>query len=325
MTTTIQILAGFALLILGGEILVRNAVAVATRMKVSPLLIGLTLVGFGTSTPELVTSLEAALQAAPGLAVGNVIGSNVANILLILGLAATVAPIKTNTKGFRRDASFLIVSAILASLAIAYGEIGRLTGAALLGTLGVYLVRTYQMECDTPVAQPSAPQPAAAGRADQTPTGTAHRLPTSVYAALAAAGIALTIFGADLLVTGATTLARSFGVSETVIGLTLVAVGTSLPEMVTSVLAALRKQGDIAVGNIIGSNIYNILGILGVTSLITPIPIPQDIGADDIGMLIAATVALIWLGLGGWRIQRREGGVLLGVYVLYVTLLGAAA
>ena len=311
----LQILAGFAFLVAGGELLVRNSVAAAGRLGVSPLLIGLTLVGFGTSTPELVTSLNAALSGAPGIAVGNVVGSNIANVLLILGLTSAISPIVSPASGFRRDATALVVSALAASVFILWGEIGRAAGTAMLLALAFYLLRSYQAE----TVLPDSPSPTTLQTLEEGADLRAKpNLPIWVLVLLSLLGILVTIVGADLMVEGAVSLARVAGMSESLIGLTIVAVGTSLPEMVTSVMAAIRREPGIALGNIIGSNIFNLFGILGLTALVSPIQVPADIGPMDVWALLLATASLIWFGLGGWNIRRRDGVAMLGVYTAYV-------
>jgi cation:H+ antiporter len=243
----LQLFLGFALLVAGGEALVRGAVSVAVRFGVSPLLIGLTLVGFGTSTPELVTSLQAAFGGFPGIAIGNVVGSNIANILLILGVAAVIMPLAIDNVSFRRDGAALAITTALAAGLIIYGSLDWWMGSVLIFALLVYLVVAYRTDRNTVVA--AGPQDDTEGEA----------VPGSVLLALGLAlgGIAVTILGARLTVDSAVALSLLWGMSETIVGLTVVAVGTSLPELVTSVMAALRRQSGIAFGNVIGSNIYN--------------------------------------------------------------------
>ncbi|WP_116083983.1 calcium/sodium antiporter [Tropicimonas sp. IMCC34011] len=303
--------AGLVLLALGGEGLVRGAVALAARLGMSPLLIGLTVVGFGTSTPELFTSLQAAFAGAPGIAVGNVVGSNIANILLILGVAALIAPVVVSPSAFRRDGLSLGLATLAAVIVVLIGVLTRGAGLALLFGLAVYLFAAYRLEMR-------------AGRPEAAPAD-APGVGLPVALLYAVGGIAMTVFGAGLLVGGATDLARMWGVPDTVIGLTLVAVGTSLPELVTSVIAALRGQGDLAFGNVVGSNIYNILGILGATALVKPIPVPAQIAQVDIWIMAGATLILVAVAVTGWRIRRWEGGLLLALYLGYVAWLAAGA
>lgn len=310
--TILSLFFGFALLIAGGEALVRGAVSVATRLGVSPLLIGLTLVGFGTSTPELVTSLQAAFDGRPGIAVGNVVGSNIANVLLIMGVAAAITPVVVARKGFGRDATALALATALCIWVVLYGTLDRWLGVLLVAGLVLYLVIAYVTDRqDVAAAAPDldAPLPG----------------PLWVALALAVGGIAVTILGAGIAVDAAVALALQWGLSETVVGLTIVAVGTSLPELVTSVMAALRREAGLAFGNVVGSNIYNILGILGITALVKPIAVPPQIAVLDIWVMTAATLALIGAVLLWQRFGRAVGLGFLAAYAGYTGWLVAAA
>jgi len=309
----LQLIFGFALLVAGGEALVRGAVSLASRFGVSPLLIGLTLVGFGTSTPELVTSLQAAFGGYPGIAIGNVVGSNIANILLILGVAALIMPLVIEPVSFRRDGTALAIATMLATGVIIYGSLDRWMGSVLVLGLLAYLIVAYRSDRNTV---------AAGGRQDD-PEGAALHGSIWLALGLALGGITMTIFGARLTVDAAVTLALLWGMSETVVGLTVVAVGTSLPELVTSVMAALRRQPGIAFGNVIGSNIYNILGIMGITALVRPIPIPPQVAQLDVWVMFAATLALIFAVQAWRRIGRGTGFVFLGCYAAYTAWLVA--
>jgi len=303
----LQLLAGFVLLIIGGDLLVRGAVDTARHLGVSPLLIGLTLVGFGTSTPELVASVQAALAGSPGIAVGNVVGSNIANILLILGFAALLRPITTPRAAFQRDGAMLLLSALACLGVVLMGTLNRPMGAALLVLLIGYIVYSYRRERAVP----------------EIGAGMAPPMSAWIAGALTLGGLVVVVLGARLLVFAAIDLAREAGISETVVGLTVVAIGTSLPELVTSVMAALRRQSDVAFGNVIGSNIYNVLGILGVTALVQPIPVPAEIAHIDIWVMLATTLLLMAFAVSNWRISRREGAVLLAAYAGYLGYLGA--
>jgi cation:H+ antiporter len=319
------LLGGLVLLALGGEALVRGAVQLAERMGVSPLLIGLTLVGFGTSTPELVTSVQAALIGSPGIAVGNVVGSNIANILLILGIAALISPVRVGSMALRRDGVLVLATAVAFALVGFTLPLDRLVGLAFFAGLVGYLVYAWRTERAGADGHPAAFEKAqafegthptlhAAGAA--APGAGAGALVLALGMALG--GLALVVFGGRLLVDGAVALARNFGIEETVIGLTIVAVGTSMPELVTSLVAAVRRQSDVALGNILGSNIYNILGILGLTALIAPTEVPAQIAWFDSLVMVAVSAALLAFAWTGLRIGRREGGVLLAGYLLYV-------
>lgn len=303
----LYLILGFVALVAGGELLVRGAVALATRMGVSSLLVGLTVVGFGTSTPELVTSLDAAFSGAPGIAVGNVVGSNIANILLILGIAAIMSPIVVSKASFMRDGVCVMAAALACVAVVLTGSLSRLPGLLLVLGLVGYIVYAWMRERQTSAAPETAVVEGGPGP-----------LVATLYAI---GGIALTILGARFLVSGATTLAASFGVPESIVGLTIVAVGTSLPELVTAVVAARKGQGDIAFGNVVGSNIYNVLGILGVTALVRPIPVPPEIAGFDVWVMLGATVALVAVAVTSWRIGRGEGAALLAAYVAYVAWL----
>ncbi len=312
----VSLILGFVLLVVGGEGLVRGAVATATRLGVSPLFTGIVLVGFGTSTPELVTSVQAALAGSPGIAVGNIVGSNIANILLILGLGALLLPMACRPEAFYRDGTVLVLSSVALGAVVLTGALDRWTGLVFIAALLAYLVFTYVKESDSPG---EAARRHEAGAALQLPE---QPMPLWLALIVALVGIALTVVGARLLVAGAIELATQLGVSQTIIGLTVVAVGTSLPELVTAVIAALKKQADVAFGNIVGSNIYNILGILGITAVVQPLDVPREIADFDIWVMLAATVLLLFFAISGWRVSRREGGVLLALYVAYVGYLG---
>lgn len=306
--------SGLVLLALGGELVVRGAVGVARKFGVSELMIGLTLVGFGTSSPELAASLSAALSGSPGIAVGNVVGSNISNVLLIFALVAIARPIIVDPKALQRD-GWVMLLATLAFIAVAVvlDEISRITGAMFLAALIGYVLFAYLAERKS---DPAARMHEAEGQLHG-PT------PTPLWQAggLAIIGLMMLVFGADLLVGGAKTVARAAGLSETTIGLTIVALGTSLPELVTSVMAALKGRSDVAFGGIIGSNIYNILGILGITALIQPIAVPADLLGRDWAALYVATLLIMLHANTGGRVNSLEGGFLLLHYIGYCWLL----
>lgn len=314
----ISIVAGLILLTLGAEGLVRGASGLARRLGLSELLIGLTLVGFGTSTPELVSSVHAALIGAPGVAVGNVVGSNIANILLILGIAAIIRPVTNDGKAFRRDGSALAVITAIA-IAVAFtGVYARAAGAGFLVLLAGYLYVAYRQErrAETPAAKAEAVRHEHEAAAIAPPKSSAP-----ADAVFVLAGLALLIIGARLLVSGAVDLAQAMNVSDTIIGLTIVAIGTSLPELVTSALASMRGKSDIALGNVVGSNIYNLLGILGATALIHPVAVDPQILHFDVWVMAGATLALIVFSLSGAKISRFEGACFLAAYGAYIAWL----
>lgn len=327
MSNILLLLGGLGLLAIGGELLVRGAVAVAERAGMSPLLIGLTLVGFGTSMPELVTSVQASMAGSPGIAIGNIVGSNIANILLILGLSAVIMPIAVGSRALQRDGAIVLASAAMFA-AIGYAlPFDRMAGAVFLLFLAAYMIFAYKQEkADGKAGHTAAYEKAEAY--DELHDGPiAHQKEAKTWAeragpvlpiAMALAGLAVVIMGGKLLVDSATAIAREAGISETVIGLTIVAVGTSMPELVTSLVAAVRKHSDVALGNIMGSNIYNIFGIGGVTAVLSPTTIPSEVVQFDNLVMLAASVALLVFAQTGMRIGRGEGALLLAGYGAYI-------
>ncbi|WFL78019.1 calcium/sodium antiporter [Altererythrobacter arenosus] len=312
--TLILVLGGLALLAIGGELLVRGAVGMSQVLRISPLLAGLTIVGFGTSTPELATSIQAAFAGAPGLALGNVIGSNIANILLILGVSAVILPLAIRREAFARDALALVVSTVLCIIAVMLGTIGAVAGLVLLAAMVGYVVWAYLSEREA--GDPEGERHVAE---------LADTMPRShngwILAAMIAAGLVAAIVGARLLVAGAVELASAAGLSEAVIGLTIVAIGTSLPELIACVIAVWRKHPEVALGNVVGSNIYNVLGILGITAIIHPLEVPAEIVHFDIWVLAGVTALLLVQLRSGWKITRWEGALLLAVFAGYTGFL----
>lgn len=303
---------GILLLYLGGEALVSGAVALARAWGVAPAVVGLTVVAFGTSSPELAASLAAALSGSPGIALGNVVGSNILNILLILGLAALLAPLRAQARFLRQEVPFMLLATLLLFPALwTGGGISRLEGllftALLLGYIGFLYRATGGAEAE--VREEFARE--FGGRSKGGPRD---------YALLLL-GLLLLALGARVLTEGAVALARGLGVPELVIGLTLVALGTSLPEVAASLVAALKGEADIALGNIVGSNIFNILGILGLTALVQPLAFPLTAIARDLGAMLLASL-LLWpfLRTGG-GLGRGEGAAFLLLYLLYLGLL----
>ena len=316
-----SLLAGFLLLVAGGDLLVRGAVQAAERLGVSPLVIGLTLVGFGTSMPELVTSVQAGLSGSPGIAYGNIVGSNIANILLIGGISALICPVIVAEAALRRDAALMLgVAAIFAALAFAM-PMGRLLGAIFVAGLAGYIALVIRQERTTGEHGAIHDKSAALLQADPGLRPSSRRPGLILPLLLALAGLGLVVLGGALLVEGAVALAHAFGIGETVIGLTIVAVGTSMPELVTSVIAALKRQGDVAFGNIVGSNIYNILGIGGTTAVIAPSAVPAEIVSFDAPLMVGVSALLVLFAATGRRIDRWEGLVLLAGYGAYLYLL----
>ncbi|WP_208349514.1 calcium/sodium antiporter [Pseudaestuariivita rosea] len=308
------IIIGLIGLVIDGELLVRSAVAVATQLHISPMIIGLTLVGFGTSMPELATSVQAAFAGSPGIAIGNVVGSNIANILLILACAALVRPMVTHPASLRRDGGVLVLATVLCIGVVLTGTVGRTVGAIFITLLIAYLCVTIWLE--------KRPQTAAAATYQAEADLIAPVGPSIWWSLLVfVTGLVIMLAGAQFLVQGAIFIAQSFNLPEAVIGLTIVAVGTSLPELVTSIIAARKGQGDVALGNVIGSNIFNILGILGTTALLYPIAVPASIATLDIWIMALATLALLIFAVTGRKLSRIEGSVLLAGYVTYVSFL----
>ena len=314
MSVTLLVLGGLVLLAVGGELLVRGAVGMSQVLRISPLLAGLTIVGFGTSTPELATSIQAAFSGSPGIALGNVIGSNIANILLILGVSAIVMPLAVRPEAFRRDALALITSTALCVAAVMLGVIGTLMGFVLLAALIAYVVWAYLSERDAGDEESERHVAELADTLPKTHNGLALAL-------MIVAGLVAAIFGARLLVDGAVQLASAAGLSEAVIGLTIVAVGTSLPELIACLIAVSKKHPEVALGNVVGSNIYNVLGILGITAVIHPLEVPAEIARFDIWVLVGVTALLLVQLRSGWRITRVEGCVLLALAVAYTFVL----
>ena len=302
---------GLVLLAFGGDTLVKGAVGVANKLKISPLVVGIVLVGFGTSTPELVASILSVFQTppAPGIAVGNVIGSNVANILLVLGAAAIITPIKIDMKNFKRDSSFLVISALALVIATVLGGLNFFGGIIFVAGLASYIYYCYHMESKNKKALKEMQK-----EADKASKGSVLKDVIITFV-----GIGMTLIGAKLLVDSSITLARQWGISETIIGLTLVAVGTSLPELATSIVASVRKQNDVAFGNIVGSNIYNALFILGVVAILTPIKFPTDI-RESLIIMCMTTLWLISLGIFH-QISRITGALFLIAYAGYIACL----
>lgn len=319
--TWVPLLGGLILLVAGGELLARGAVQAAERIGISPLVIGLTLVGFGTSMPELVTSVQAGLNGSPGIAYGNIVGSNIANILLIAGVSALICPIVVARSALRRDAIVMLaVAAGFAVLAWA-APMERMVGAGLVVMLIGYIWFVIHQERGAADGGALHDKSLALAEVDPglAPPHAVKRLAVPILIALA--GLILVVAGGSFLVSGAVALARGFGVSETVIGLTIVAVGTSMPELVTSVIAALKRHGDVAFGNVVGSNIYNILGIGGTTALIAPSQVPSEIAGFDAPVMVAVSLLLVLFAATGLRIGRREGAILVAGYVAYLWML----
>lgn len=308
----LMVAAGFALLGVGGDALVRGGVGLATRLGLSRLFIGLVLVGFGTSAPELAASLNAALQGAPQIAAGNVIGSNIANALLILGVAGVIAPVDCDPAAFRRDAPVLAIATLAGVAGVFMGGFGRIVGLAFAAGLALYIVAAFRAEKRAAASDVIERE---ADLIDTKGDGLAASFARLVV------GVAMVSGGAVVMVAGATRIALGLGVPEATIGLTIVAVGTSLPELAAAVAAARKGETDLAYGNVIGSNIFNLLGILGITAAVAPIDLSSGFMRADAVMMALATLVVFVFARTGERLSRLEGVVLFVAYGGYLAFL----
>jgi cation:H+ antiporter len=315
--TFVALIIGLGGLVWGADLMVKGAASIATRLGIEPVIVGLTVVAFGTSAPELAVSVGAAFGGETDLALGNVVGSNTANVLLILGTSAVVGGLAVTMRIIRLDIPIVLVASFAMFLLALDREIDRLDGALLFAGVVAYtvwLVRAARRGDGGP------------GEFDESIEELEEALverPVPVLLLLVAAGVAVLVVGSQLLVGSATDIAEHFGVSELVIGLTVVSIGTSLPELATSVMAVRRGERDIAVGNVVGSNLFNLLSVLGLTGLVAPDGIPVDDAAIrlDLPVMLAATLALVPIIWNGFEIKRWEGALLLGFYVAYVGFL----
>ncbi|MBP8925454.1 MAG: calcium/sodium antiporter [Pseudomonadales bacterium] len=308
------VICGFAILVFGADLLVRGASRLAAAAGIPALVIGLTIVAFGTSAPELAVSLGSALSGSPDIALGNVVGSNIFNVLLILGLSALAAPLAVSAQLVRLDVPIMIAASILLWLLALDHRIGRIDGAVLAVLIVLYTV--FQ------IRQGRRNNANSAGIPDGPQAGT-----MALNVVLIVGGLLLLIAGSRGLVIGATSIARSLGVSELLIGLTIIAAGTSLPELATSVLASIRGERDIAVGNVVGSNIFNIFSVLGFTALVAPegIQVAEAALKFDIPVMTAVAIACLPVFFRKHLIARWEGGVFLAYYIAYTIYLVLAA
>lgn len=315
--TLVRLIVGLVLLIVGAEVLVRGASRLAAAAGISPLVIGLTVVAFGTSSPELAVSLQSALSGQADIALGNVVGSNIFNVLFILGISALILPLVVAQQLVRLDVPLMIGVSVLVLVFALDGRIVRWEGALLFAGIIAYtafLIRQSRKET------PEVKEEYAHEYGDKRKRGAGAWLLNIVFVV---GGLALLVLGSRWLVDGAVVIARLFGVSELIIGLTIIAAGTSLPEVATSVIAALRGERDIAVGNVVGSNIFNLLAVLGLTSLVAPagIGVPPAALAFDIPVMIGVAIATLPIFFTGFRIARWEGALFLAYYVAYVLYL----
>lgn len=330
MPSMLWILIGLGALVIGANLLVRGGTGIAARLGVSPLLIGLTVVSLGTSAPELAIGIDAALSGTPELATGNIVGTNIVNVLLILGLSALIRPIRMQVQSVRLDGPAIAVAGVLFLLMGLNGVLTRLEGLILL-VLGVgYTLAVIRFSRRESAAvrgelsqrysqsEPGARQGRAVA-AEQ--SGSRRRTLADVVRLIA--GIALVIIGADWLVSGSVQVAGALGVSDALIGLTIVAIGTSAPELVTTIVSTVKGERDIAIGNLIGSSVYNILFIMGATMLVAPSPIevPTQMVVMDLGAMTVVALACVPVFWSGRTISRLEGGVFVGAYAAYLTAL----
>jgi len=318
----VSIVGGLVALVVGGELLVRGASSLALAARVAPLVIGLTVVAFGTSAPELAVSVQSCREGVTGLAIGNAVGSNISNILLVLGASAIAVPLAVHSRLFRLDIPVMIVTAAALWAMGQDGEISRIEGGVLVATLVAYFywtIKTGRRE-----------QRLLEAELEDMPSdadGISNSRAVVVAVVQVVAGLVLLVGGADYLVAGCSTIAKMFGISDLVIGLTVTAIGTSMPELVTSIMAALRGKRDLAVGNVVGSNILNILGVLGISSLVTPGGIPVDPEAQGfhIPIMVAVSACCLPIFFTGMIIARAEGIAMLTFYAAYLSYLAYSA
>lgn len=316
----LAIIIGLVILIIGAEGLVRGASSLAARLNISPLIIGLTIVSFGTSAPELTVNILAAMNGSPDLAIGNVVGSNIANILLILGISALIVPLKVKSSTVWKEIPLALLGVVLLFVMVndrlidnvPFTVLTRSEGLVLLALMIIFMYYIFGLaKGDRKKAQEIA---------DVGDEVKSYSIPISTGMALV--GLAALVFGGRLLVNGAVDIAKAAGLSEALIGLTIVAIGTSLPELATSVVAALKKQADIAIGNVVGSNIFNVFFVLGTTSVILPLPVGPQLNFDIIVSIIATLLLFLFMFTAGrHRLVRWEGGVFVAMYVSYLSFL----
>ncbi|MGE0564523.1 MAG: calcium/sodium antiporter [Pseudolabrys sp.] len=315
MITILQFVGGFVLLLFGAEYLVRGAVALARQLKVPPMVIGMTIVSYGTTAPELVVSLQAAFDGQPGISVGNVVGSNIANILLILGLSANIFPIGVTPKALDRDAAAMGGAAVVFTVLALSGWIERWQGALMFAMLIAFSLYAFQAERRRGKDNDPGDLPEELADEFKEP-------PKPVWLSILSivGGVAAVVVGAKLLVTAAVETARVLGVGEEVIGLTIVAVGTSLPELATAVVAAYRRHSEVAVGNIMGAGIYNLFAIMGLVAMAAPVPVPPQILMFDLWFMLAVTAVLLCFLLLRGGLTRPVGIMFFAGFVAYTGL-----
>jgi len=303
----IYLAGGLIFLFIGAEGLIRGASALALRIGITPLVVGLTVVAFGTSTPELVVSLKAALIGNSSISLGNVVGSNIANIALILGIAAIIRPLDVHANVIRREIPIMIGISILLVLLLIDGELGLVDGLVFVLGIVIYTVVNIMMARKEKNAEVEK----------EFKEGLKTKLGVPISVIMILVGLGLMILGANYFVNSAIEIAKSIGVSDAIIGLTIVAVGTSLPELITSIVAAYKNESDIAIGNVVGSNIFNIFGILGITAIVIPLS-SAGISYVDFGVMLFTALILLPLSKTGFKISRLEGLFLVTGYIIYV-------
>lgn len=309
------VLFGFFFLALGADRLVTGASAVAREFGISPLIIGLTIIALGTSAPEIIVTIMAALKGNPGLGVGNAIGSNIANIGLVIGVTAVVAPLEVRSQTLRREYPVLLMTMVLLGLLMFDGYLGWIDGVMLLLGLAALFIWLLYIGM-----HPQQREPLTQDYRDEMP----EKMTLTKAVWWFFLGLAFLLSGSHVMVKGAVTIAHALGVSDLVIGLTIVAIGTSLPEIATSVAAAIKGESDMAIGNILGSNLFNILAVIPFAGLIHPAPVAIHLLIRDLPIMLAVTIALFVMSMsfrGLGRISRTEGGILLLSYVAYLTLI----
>jgi len=301
------LIIGLILLFIGAEGLIRGSSTLALKIGITPLVVGLTVVAFGTSTPELVVSLKAALIGNDSISLGNVIGSNIANIALILGIAALIRPLDVHANVIRKEIPIMITITILLILLLLDGEVGFVDGLIFVLAIVIYTIVNITLARKEKNAEVE----------NEFKDGLKSKINVPLSIIMIVAGLGLLILGANLFVNGAISIAKSIGVSDAIIGLTIVAIGTSLPELITSIVASYKNESDIAVGNVVGSNIFNILGILGITALIITVN-AEGINFIDYGVMFFASLILLPLSKTGFKISRLEGAFLIAGYIAYI-------
>ena len=300
---------GLFLLLISGDFLVRGAIQLSNRIGISPLMVSLTIVAFGTSAPELIVAIKATLSGSPGLALGNVVGSNIANILLVLGLPTLIMGLKNNIADAKRSFGFMIVASVLFIVFGMSGSFSWIYGVVLLSLLAFFLFDTFRQNSKKTLNSEIL----------ESKQKISHSWWTiNLFLILGVIGLPL---GADLLVSNASALAKGYGVSDAIVGLTLVAIGTSLPELATTFIAFVRKKAEVVLGNLIGSNIFNLLAIIGITSLISPVPVDPTFIKFDFWVMLAASALIAPFILLNIQFNRLSGFLFVALYISYLTVI----